>query len=430
MPVHAIRRPVSYFLLLTAFALLHNKQATAQGRWKPGYIVTDGNDTLHGTMAYTEKAKAPKTILFKNDKTGLEKHYKPGEIKAFVVQTPSQQICFRSFVADLDISPADLASIDNAPAPKLQRCSFFAQLLVAGNRSLYTCRDTVTNKKHFLIEYPADTLTDLINKRYYLDNARTTALYNEQFKKQLGKLYAGCTAVSIQSINDAHYSVASLRHLANQYNTCEHGAPGTPYEYKREKARADLGVVLGASSTTVHMKGGDYNGITCPPSYFFNVGAFLNLQLPHTAKHLALYNELFFTHYNTSSAVVYPYTYESAQAVINLSYLKLATALRYSFAVHQLRPFLQAGMVNGYSISGSADEHTHEAGIPVPDQVHPITPFRHYEQSLFGGIGITFKRYEAEICYERGNGFVTDNSTYDPISVSTTYIMFLAKYSF
>jgi len=410
--------------LITALIISH-QAATAQNKWKDGYVVTQAGDTVHGEIAFKDKPKPPKTLVFRNKK-GDEKHYRPFEVRSFTVHLSGQDVYFKSFSSELDVSPTDLASIDNSPNPTLKKCEFFAQLLVAGKKSLYVCLDSVVGKKHYLIEAQDGALTELINKHYYLDMSRTTALYSEEYKRQLGKLYSDCHIAAIKKIEDAQYSLPSLMHLARDYNKCDKRAEG--YEYKREKAKTVFGVDLGAGKTALDVNGSGYNGITFAPSYSFVAGIFLNCILPHTERRWSICNELLYAGYSMKSDTYYPnypYTGVTAKANLDISYLKLFTSLRYQYSKYAIRPFAHLGITNGYSISSQATALYHQGGLA--DQTGPFIPFRKYEQSWFGGAGISYKKYEAEIRYERGNGF---SNIPQSVSTSAIYLLFLVKYSF
>ena len=232
-----------------------------------------------------------------------------------------------------------------------------------------------------------------------------------------------------KTIIETPYTANSLMHLAKDYNKCYATEAG--YEYKREKAKAVFGVDLGVNQTTLKMNGGGYSAISFTPSYSVSTGIFLNCILPHTEKRWSIYNELVFMNYKMTSGTYYPnypYTPITGVANLNFAYVKLATAARYELQKNKIKPFIQFGMVNGYALSATDNSLVHDSGYP--DKTEQFIPVRKYEQSYFGGVGVSYKKYGAETRYEHGNGFSDNTGAAVPVSSTTTYFLFLIKYSF
>ena len=432
-----------YFALLTFITTHHNK-VLAQGRWKPGYIVLSNKDTLFGQIAYIEKAKSPKSIVFRKGKKEEKKRFLPAKIRSFKVQLPLQDLYFKTFTADIDISPVNLATLDHSPEPIFQKNIFFAQLLISGTNSLYTCTDTTVGKEHFFIESPDGALTELINKRYYIDDNNVMSADNDAYKKQLSKFYSGCSEITIANLNNVEYKTSSLSKLAKDYNKCSTTGITSKYEYKIEKIKLDFGIDLGVNSSSTKVDGDNsnvpfgtillgpvYNGIKFPVTYSFNEGIFLNVIAPHTEKRWSVYNELLYTHYDMqSNEYVLSGNYlaqgsETAKTHLKVSYVNLITAVRYQYGKTGIKPFFQLGIMNGYAVSVSTSTLVHDKFSSQPDMTQPFMPFRKYEQSLLGSGGVRYKKYEMELRYIRGNGF----SEYPSVKTVTSHFMFLLKYS-
>ena len=406
-------------------ALIQADNAAAQNKWKTGYVVNTGGDTLRGKIAYRQRSRSLRSVLFIKDEDSTRTRYTPTELRSLKIQLPFQGLYFKSFVTDINVSPDNLAELTNTPTAKFLKHSFFAQLLVSGKKSLYTYTDTVFNKKHFLIEYPENKLTDLVYKRYYLDNGKTIVMYNTEYIKQLGKFYSDCPSL-IKEINDAQFTAPSLMQLAKAYNQCNQSDTGNRYEFKPEKTKAFFGVDLGADKTTLHAAGAFHDGMKFNSSYNFNAGLFLNIVLPFTRNQWSIYNELMFAQYKMQSSTYQPFSFETAHADVQMSYVKLVTGISYQYPYHQVKPFINAGMVNGIAVSATATEYLHDAGTTDPNTTQPLTGVKRYEQSYFVGAGITYKKYGAELRYEHGDGFAGSGC----VSTSTSYILFLLKYSF
>jgi len=70
-------------LILLFALLLHTTAAVAQVNPQPGYIITNGGDTIHGTIDFKSAARSAKACSFMAEGSGSYKTYSPGEIKAY-----------------------------------------------------------------------------------------------------------------------------------------------------------------------------------------------------------------------------------------------------------------------------------------------------------------------------------------------------------
>ncbi len=393
-----------------------NSEACAQGRWAEGYVVKVTGDTVFGKISYKEKIRTPAVVMIRL-KDGVRQQFRPSQVKSFTVHMPLQDIYFKSFSTEIDVSQQELSSIGKSASPELMPQQFFAQLLVQSPKSLYTYRDTVVHKQHYLVESPEGTLTDLVFKRYYADESRTQLASNEEYKKQLQKLYTGCTSVNISKLNDAQYNMGSLMRLAKDYNKCQYG-DNPAYEYKRERTKATVGLLVGPSRNFFQWYNAVYVGFRYPTSYTVVGGIYINLILPHTQKHLSIYNELVNDSYRLTGTRNDIITGQQ-EIVINLTYIKLLDALRYQFSGVKLSPFIQLGIGNGYGISLSAQ---------TSDIVNSSLPLQlnRYEQCLLAGVGLSYSRMELELRTERTTQFWTQ-----PVSISAaSSTLILLKYRF
>ena len=399
---------ISVFSVSTAFG---------QGKWKSGYVIKKNGDTLKGSIAYIEKLRTPTAVVYRQEKGAPKQRFLPSEISEFVVHMPLQDLYFKSFSADIDISEYDVTRIDNIAAAKLVNHRFFAQLLVEGPRSLYTYKDTIVGRKHYLIEYPEGILTDLISKRYYLDESRTMIASNDEYKKQLEKFFAPCPLISFKQLNDLQYNSTSLTDIAKEYNKCNDRGTGAGYEYKREKTKATFGVLFGPTRTSMRSHYPDFRGFTFPVDNSFTGAVFVNLVLPHSERRWSIYNELIYTRCNTTGNAYYPYS-GPMQMEINNSFIKLVNVLRYQYPRYGIKPFIQLGISNGVAVSSSAKTHDILSSGARPEAVRS-------EQSLVTGIGISYRKFEAEIRSDRASEF----HGYPGAVLTTRSLMFLLKHS-
>jgi len=377
---------ILFILLLTD---LH-----AQNRWNKGYIVTNNGDTLTGKIDNIGNTLYPKTIAFKNDVDQVIKQYSPGEIESFCITTAYQPLYFKSFATDAEVSPENLAFLSNVSKPITQHCAFFAQLLAAGNNKLYAFKDPVIGKKHFLIEYAGGNISELIFKRYFIDNDKTQIGRNEAYKQQLQQLYAHCSKFNFSDISNAQYTTTGMLRLARKYNRCDAIDTGLRYEFKRERSTVDFGLVVGTENTKLTLNGSYLSRAVFNPATTANAGVNMHLTFPNCKGRISFYSELLFTKYDMNTSFGAYVTNTPLAVGIDVTYLKLLTAIRYQLPIAKFTPFLQAGITNGYALSFTATPSIYEYYTP-----------QNYEMSYFASIGLKYDRCELEYRNENSNGF-------------------------
>ena len=88
-----------------------------------GFVITNGNDTIHGTIDYRSDTKNGRECLFKEDGHTSYQSYKPGEIKEY--QLKNENICYvtrtfpvggseKTVFAEYLVQEGDIIAIDIA----------------------------------------------------------------------------------------------------------------------------------------------------------------------------------------------------------------------------------------------------------------------------------------------------------------------------
>jgi hypothetical protein len=423
-------KTVSAFIFIF---LMISRSALAQDNFKPITLYTYSGDSIQGLIVYKKKLKTFKLLTVQEKNTGITKKYSPVTIQAFTIELADEKINFKSLITEADYSLGDDGKISSSPEVELTKDTVFAQSLVKGKLNLYYYIDHKVFKEHFLIEMENGPAMDLIYKAYYTDASRTTIDYNRKYKSQLRSLLADSRFITKNRINETPFSKKEIAELIQEYNL-EMAGTAPPYEHKEEKTTFDFGVVMGANKTSIFFKSPkhEYSSLSFKPSLGFNAGLVMNVRFPHTRKRLSLYNELLYSSYkSTISKGFYEYYdatryYEVKSANIEATYLKLVTAIRYQGSSH-FYPFVQLGFVNGYAIQHATNvNYEMHSNAAIYMQNTPILEFRSFEQSLFGGIGLQYKKIALETRYERGNG-MSKNSTINSV---VNYMYLLLSYRF
>ena len=404
----------------------------SQGNWKKGFIVKKNNDTINGHIEFKTINKCFEKINFNNN--GVITTYFPKQINSFSINIDKQNLHFNSAIVKIELSDNSLSKLTNNPAPNLVLDNIFVQLIVQGTKNLYYYEDMKVGNKHFLIDDNNGNITDLIFKKYYLDVAQTKIGYNEQYKGQLINHLTNCKQINFESINVIKFKIDVLIKLFTDYNNCfvnQHNS----YEYKVEKSKVQFGLIFGCNLSSLQFKSetDKISQSILNNSLGINFGLYMNVPLTKTNNKWAFYNELLYSSYKytgTGYNIYYndPSWYKKITDVgISATYLKLFTALRYQTQRYKLKPFFQLGIVNGYAIQSASYSNIESRFFSTTsNETKPMVDFRKYEQSLFLGLGVNYKKVGFEFRYELGNGMSEISSVHS----RTNYLYFLLNYRF
>jgi hypothetical protein len=376
-------------------------------------LITNTNDTLQGTIAYPHKFKFYKKILIK-DKNNIQKVIDSKNVKSFTIQEEDKTVYYKTLFIEADYSETNISRLSDTPDVELVKDTVFAQLLFQGVKNLYVYMDNFVFKEHFLIETSEGVGVDLINKEYYTDDSRRLIAYNSLYKKQLMQVLSSST-IPISLLNTIPFTKQDILNLLKDYSN--NISPNTiTYEYKEEKCHINFGITAGMNVTHLKFHGRTelYNSFKFDPSISWNAGLILNVVLPNTQKKWSIYNELLFSNYtikSTNNYIYYAYYendnwYKSTNSFfVKASYLKLFSAAHYQFR-NRFAPFIQMGIANGYALNNSSliryETKFYSAALTEEEQ---LVRFRKFEQSLFAGFGLHYKKIGLELRYEIGNGF-------------------------
>lgn len=413
-------------ILVTCFLCFIFNTTTSAQRNLEITVITKNNDSIKGLIPAKNRFKFYKSLTIKAKTDNALQVYYPKDIQSFTIKTDDQLLYFKTLIIEADYSADDLTNLSDSPKIELTKDIVFAQLLLKGKKSTYYYVDNVVFKDHYVIETEEGKAIDLVNKRYYVDAYKTTTSFNPEYKNQLMRLLAS-PAVPAERIVAAPFKKKDIVKLVKGYNSTK-----PEYEYKTEKAKVKFGISAGMNMTSLTIKGSFYNGsqLKFNKSYGFNAGIGMNLILPQTQKRWSFYNELMYSNYKVSLQKPYVFYQTSneykhlTELSITASYAKLFTAFRYQ-SKQQFAPFFQFGIVNGYAFKNSTRAHYESYFYTInSSESGEWMDFRKYEQSLFVGAGLTYKKTGWELRYEAGNGFskMTElNSRFNSAYILFTY---------
>lgn len=210
-------------LLLNSIVILR-----AQGNFRPGYIITNENDTVFGNIDFRTAEQNALSCRFRADISDEVQRYGPGEIYAY------------RFMDDGKFYVTRTVTLDKAPQ------TLFLEYLVKGVISLYYYRAPLTLYYFFedengrIIEVPdreravkIDRVPGIKKDRRYIGIMTLLFGKSEKIKKQLPKFRLNRESLS-RITKEYHYE------------TCQLGEECIEFEFKRDSRFLQIGLSLAA----------------------------------------------------------------------------------------------------------------------------------------------------------------------------------------
>lgn len=246
--------------------------AHAQTNPQPGFIITNENDTVRGTVDYLSDLRNQRGCLFKaNGEEGYH-NYKPGDISGYRLSNNGIFYVTRTFM----VGEAEE--------------TVFAEYLLQGGVSLYYVRDVHTQYYYWVDE-------DGKVARMAYDGEKSNVPSDDQLfrKKRIMEVsqLLGKSAEAQKRLWKTNYSASDLMDLTREYDEtyCTSAGECIQFEFDAEK-KYRIGIRLrveaGASFNTVrnkHYTGENWIETNCTYPYF-GIGADFNV--PRFSKMLYL----------------------------------------------------------------------------------------------------------------------------------------------
>ena len=401
-------------LCLFLISLVNCEYIQAKNNFASGFIIKTSGDTLRGQIEYKNWNFNPQKIKFKASLEFEITEYSPMDIVAFSV---SGEI-YKSAIVKVDSSTVNKFS--ETPQFEFRVDTTFLQMIFQGNKSLYLYKDKFNqnnfyiydNSQYVLLEHKKYIRKDYKDKEYLASNNRYIGqlrVYLENFKN-IDKYLTGIEYKSkkIEKVFENYYKTNFVKSYKSR---------------PVEKIKAEYGIVAGVNMIDLGFKTSSLSFYPLPEADFdnslnFSGGLFFNIVLPRNNEKWSIYNELFYTKYNTS-AVFNNYQndnrYEIHNYNVGYSYLKLNNMLRYKFPIGNVSCFVNGGISSGLIVDEvNVDNVYRKYNNTITTSSHPIfydgpnlNVFESYkyEQGLLFGLGATYKQFSLELRKENGTGF-------------------------
>ncbi len=403
------------FFLITALFAAFIHEINGQS-FQAAYIVQANGDTVKGFIEYKHWDRSPLETSFKKSLEGAAIRYKPLQISAFSVANEN----YEGVIVDIDVSPHRLAELSYSPSPDLVKDTVFLQILVQGEKTLLHLKDR-NAKNHFYIKEDGG-YRPLIYKQYYVAGGQTgkAVAVNDGYRKILTNYLQDCSSID-NRIKNAKYDVAALTKLFTYYYECSNQQ--MKYDVERKEGRVELGVVAGATVSSLNFSGdidylvnNDYD-VSINPT----VGVFCDLKILRS-NNWSISNDIMYTSFNVKGEGsggngVSEY---ATQASFNYHYIKTHHLLQINLLKKHI-VFLSVGLSTGFAIKRNYDIVLHYEGGGPSKRTFAS---RNFETGYLGGLGFRLGKWNAEARYE----FSTGISNYSNVEEQTSRIHVLVKY--
>ncbi len=358
-----------YILLLVVLLLLGNK-ASCQEDYKPGYIITNENDTVQGFINLKTNITNSKQCDFKTSMSAEATIYAPRDIYAYRIDDIK-------YYCSKQITRADTTA------------TIFLEFLINGVVNLYYMK--TYNQDYYYVEKNGQ-LHELSNEEHIVKDKYNVA-YAKNSNKYLGTLnYLFNDAPDLKSdLNHTTFAYKPLIKITKKYHNqiCNND---DCIEYRKStKHKIYLEPYGGFINSWMTIKESDYYLYSFTPVIGFNV-RFPLLQSNY------LFNTILGLNYSDNNFsglyIMSEYT-ESPKndKKIKLKYdiLKIPLLIEYTFPLAKIQPHISAGISNNILLNPDYVVKK----VYVTDGYRPqsteATILRTYQAGIMVGIGIKYK---------------------------------------
>jgi hypothetical protein len=312
--------------LLTVIQALYG-----QTDFRPGYYITNDNDTVHGLIDYRGDVRTSKICVFRLDKNNEPVRFRPGEILGYRFERGKFYISRQ------------------VPINEEERL-VFAEYLVNGIADLYYVRGE--ERDHYYIESGDGVLHELANPEILVK--QDGKLFQPNTYEYIGVLkatFADCPDIQ-PTINSMILSQKSLIKITESYHdyVCEE-EKCIIYRKEIPPVRVGFGPSFGFASADLQLlqrklyESFDFSSGLAPS---FELSFYMEFPRINEKLSLQVESDLFRSSFYSYYEEVQPYgTSHIYQANANAKVLRSTITIRYSFPTGRFKPFLGAGpMVN------------------------------------------------------------------------------------
>ena len=321
------------------------QQATAQTNPKPGFIITNANDTIYGTIDYRSDSKNAYECLFKKDGESEYKSFHPEEISGYRFTDDGIFYVTRTF-----------------PVDGTEK-TFFAEYLLKGGVSLYHHKENDTDY-HYLVGEDgkvATVKTDgvMAASPKEADQTKRAAL------REASQMFA-LSSKARQALWNKDINSQNLTDITRDYDMeyCKDSGDCVQFQYDSKKARsilvklrlqASLGLGINVLEPTEYAYDKDHNQTMS--GFVPQIGVGADFLFPRGSQHWSLQALVLASWWNLSKEMR-DFYYSKEGEVSSLKFLNIEGqfGVTYSFTPkNRISPVVRGGLVADQPISAKME---------------------------------------------------------------------------
>lgn len=295
-----------------------------QSNFRPGYVITNENDTLHGLIDYRGDARNSKKCDFKENQSSVVKEFIPFSIKGYRY-TDGKFYISKSIQSN---------------GKEIQ---LFLEFLVNGISDLYYYSDGT--EFHYFIEKSDKQLFELTNeKKYFIDNGAMKSRKTNRYIGLLRYAFADCPQI-FPLITKARLEDKSLIEITKKYHeyVCN-DQKCVIYEKQLPAIRFKFAPFVSMNESSLKFSNNPYyEAINFNKPVYPMIGLLLNTSLPNANEKLSFQVSGEFGKCNFHGTGRGPYDNAFEEVFFNTSIIKIKAGFKYTFPVGKFRPTFTIG---------------------------------------------------------------------------------------
>jgi hypothetical protein len=360
-------RKILLLLAILSFSVI----SYGQKDFKHGYVITNDNDTLYGTIDLKSNYKNSRTCNFLSDSDPTSKEFGPGDIKAY-------RIDIKYYVSrELELD-------------KIKQRAFL-EFLVDGIVDLYYLKES--DREYYFIEKDGSLIL----------------LSNDEKKIIVESSIASGKDDKVYSTNSNQY-IGMLKYLFQDSPEAMQEIPKTRFDYKplinltkdyHNSVCKDYNCIdyTKSTKTTIYIEPGigminSWMGLKTSDDHAYDLNPYFGLMFRlKGAKRFYLWNFLTGLNYsfvefrgdfeNSLYYTIWQPT-ELHHIYLKYSYLSLPLSVDYSLPFKKIQPYFSASFNNIFILNSEYEVHKFDNTVPEK------TTFRKYQIGLAAGLGLKY----------------------------------------
>lgn len=391
-------------LILWGFLTIILCNISAQSDFRPGYIITNSLDTLHGLVDYRGELRNMKVCTYKESSVGQSKEFFPSDIYGYRYDTGK-------FFISKEINTEELTD------------TVFVEFLLKGISNLYYYKSS--NYSAYFIESEDKELLELRSKE--IEIKKDDKVFLKQDNKYMGLLsyvFADCPEIrkDIVKVDLSHKSLIHITHKYHDYKCNDEAC--VVYEKKMPVLRIELKPTIGYSLSEITFNNSELEKVDFQMSSSPFAGIAMNFIVPRWNEKLTFLINVAFNKdhfYGTSSQPRLSSAINSYYHIYN-SNLMSSFSLKYTYPTGKLRPELFAGFFCNSIINSDTKFYTERvSNNNVYTSEENLEIFKKFNSGITGGFGVEYKllkKFRAFTNFSLLYGANTQNNEIETTSTS------------